>query len=141
MLVLVLVCDLSFKRALDLSVESPPANVARVASSLARHGIAGPCWSFQFLPRVASDVFVIFVFWWNVEDACELACRIPSVYWFPQFCLAAFIAFLDMVVHMSGHVDSDLDNWWELVNVSTCHLSENMSSEFGLLCIRSNLPR
>ena len=46
--------------------------------------------------RVSNDVFVIFIFRENVEDAWKLACSIPFHFSCSHFCGAAFFAFLDM---------------------------------------------
>ena len=49
--------------------------------------------------RVSKNVFMIFVFRENVEDAWKLACSTPFGFPFLHFYGAAFFAFLDMVVH------------------------------------------
>ena len=41
---------------------------------------------------------------------------------FPNSCLAAVFAFLDMVVHNSGHMDSSLDLCWTFVSPSIYHM-------------------
>ena len=71
--------------------------------------------------RVSKNVFMIFVFRENVEDAWKWACSRLFGFPFSHFYGAAFFAFLDMVVHTYGHMDYGLDVCWALINLPFPH--------------------